>query len=285
MSAASSPIAPAVALIGYGEVGKIFARDFLAHGARGVAAYDILFEDGTAGAAMIAHARDAGVKAAATPAEATRGADVVVSAVTASAVLDVAREAAGYLVPGQMFLDINSASPATKRQAASLVTATGASYIECAVMAPVPGPGLGVPILAGGPDAARACALLNGCGMNMRAVATDYGRASAMKLSRSIIIKGLEALLIDCASAARAWDVENEVFASLTQSFPSIDFAALAEAMAARVREHGLRRAAEMREAAEMLADLGLDNSLARAVADAQQRGAAARPAHQPQEA
>lgn len=267
-------VRPIIALIGYGEVGKIFAREFRANGSPDIRIYDIKLDDAATREPMRAHAQAADVRIAGNAAEAANGADVVFSCVTANAALDVAREAAGYLKPDQLFLDINSASPGTKRQAASALLASGGHYVECAVMAPVPGPGLRVPILAGGPKAEHAARLLNSMGMNIRAVATDYGRASAMKLSRSIIIKGLEALLIDCANAARAWGIEEEVFGSLNQSFPALDFAALADQMAGRVREHGMRRAAEMREAAQMLEDLGLNGALASAIADAQARGA-----------
>lgn len=263
-----------IALIGYGEVGKIFAREFLARGVRAVSIYDIKLDEPATRDAMWTQAEAAGVCVARNASAAAQDADAVFSCVTASAAHDVAREAAGYLRSGQMFLDINSASPGTKKQAAAAVATSGADYIECAVMAPVPGPGLRVPILAGGARAEHAAQLFNALGMNIRAIATDYGRASAMKLSRSIIIKGLEALLIDCAAAARAWGVDHEVFASLNQSFPSLDFAALADQMAGRVHEHGIRRAAEMREAAQMLSDIGLNGALAEAVADAQERGA-----------
>jgi 3-hydroxyisobutyrate dehydrogenase-like beta-hydroxyacid dehydrogenase len=202
------------------------------------------------------------------------GAAVVISAVTADKVEEVAASAARGLAPGQIFVDVNSASPATKTRAARLVEATGAHYVEGAVMAPVKAPRLRVPILAGGPAAERAAALLNPLGMNIRPVSAEHGRASAMKLCRSIMIKGIEALIVDCAAASRASGVEEEVWGSLSVSFRSIDWPALAETMAGRVREHGVRRAAEMREAAQMLGDLGMDEGLCRAVADAQERGA-----------
>jgi 3-hydroxyisobutyrate dehydrogenase-like beta-hydroxyacid dehydrogenase len=112
--------------------------------------------------------------------------------------------------------------------------------------------------------------------MNIRPVSTQPGRASATKLCRSIMIKGIEALIIDCAVAASKWGVESEVFTSLAETFPATDFSLLAQTMAVRVRKHGIRRAAEMREAAGMLEDLGLDGALARAVADAQERAAGA---------
>lgn len=268
-----------LAFIGYGEVGKLFTRQLLARGGVEIAVYDILFDDGARGPAMIAAAQEAGLRIARTAAEAARSADLVFSAVTAAAAGEVAAHAATYLQPGQVFFDINSASPATKRTAAAKVAPSGAHYVEGAVMAAVAVPGIRVPILAGGPQAVSVGPRLNGLGMNVRAVSAEPGRASAMKLCRSIVIKGLEVLMVDCAAAARKWGVDDEVFASLHETFPSIDFAEMAGYMAERVGSHGLRRAAEMREAAMMLEDLGLDPRLAAAIADSQERGALAKAA------
>lgn len=265
-----------LALIGYGEVGKTFARAFLKREGVQVVAYDILFDDPAVGAGRLAEARADGVVAARDAATASAGARVVISAVTATASPSVAAEAASYLKPDQIFFDINSASPATKARSARRVEAAGARFVEGAVMAAVSGPGLRVPILAGGPAAAAAAEILNRLGMNVTPVTVEFGRASAMKLCRSIMIKGLEALIIDCAGAARRWDVEKEVYGSLSETFPSIDWPALAVAMAERVAKHGIRRAAEMREAAEMLGDLGDDPALCRAIADRHERFAIA---------
>jgi 3-hydroxyisobutyrate dehydrogenase-like beta-hydroxyacid dehydrogenase len=259
-----------IAFVGYGEVGQTFARQFLARGDVEMAAYDILFDAGP----FADRAKQAGITAARNAAEAARDADVVVSAVTADAVLDVAREAQSYLKPGQFFFDINSASPNTKTRAAEIVNRTGAHYIEGAVMAAVLAPGITVPILAGGPAAADLAGRMNAIGMNIRAVATEYGRASAMKLCRSIVMKGLEVMTVECGRAAAFFDVADEVFGSLEATYPGMGWAALAENSVERVSNHGLRRAAEMREAAEMIADMGLDPALARAIADAQERGA-----------
>jgi 3-hydroxyisobutyrate dehydrogenase-like beta-hydroxyacid dehydrogenase len=265
-----------LALIGYGEVGQIFAQEFRARGVNDIAVYDIVFDLASIGRERTKRALEAGVRPASGAADAARGADVVISAVTADAAATVAMQAAEYLRPGQIFFDINSASPGTKRASARHVEATAAHFVEGAVMAPVPGRGIHVPILAGGAHAETAAEMLNALGMNVRPVSTEPGRASAMKLCRSIMIKGIEALIIDCTVAASQWKVESEVFDSLAETFPAIDFRALAQTMADRVRKHGIRRAAEMREAASMLEDLGLDGSLERAVANAHERGAAA---------
>ena len=270
-----------IALIGFGEVGTIFATGLSAHKHIVLSAYDLKFDQPQWRDVMGAKAAASGTRLCASAQEAAQNADLIISAVTADQVEAVAQEAMRYLKRDQMFFDINSASPSTKKKAALMINPLGAHYVEGAVMAPVPGPGLRVPILAGGVAADALCAILNPLGMNIEAVTTEPGRASAMKLCRSIMIKGIEALIIDCADAAEKWDVQKEVFASLTASFPTIDFAALSKAMAARVHQHGVRRAAEMREAAIMLEDLGLSADLARAVADAQERGART-PSHPP---
>ncbi|MGL4638104.1 MAG: NAD(P)-binding domain-containing protein [Beijerinckiaceae bacterium] len=261
----------AIGFIGFGEVGQTFARDFLKRDDVSVAAYDMLFET-AAGEKLGAKAAEIGVQAKVSAAEAIGNARIVVSAVTASEAERVAESAAAFLKPGQIFLDVNSAAPTTKQRAAKFVEAAGAHYIECAVMAPVLKPGLSVPILVGGPHAEEAALLMNNLGMNLSAVAKEYGRASAMKLCRSIMIKGLEALTVECAAASEAQDVKDYVFGSLAETFPSIDWYALSENMRERVATHGLRRAAEMREAGEMLAAIGMNPELALAVANTQQR-------------
>jgi 3-hydroxyisobutyrate dehydrogenase-like beta-hydroxyacid dehydrogenase len=264
----------AIAFLGFGEVGQRFARDLVATGRVDVSAFD----PRVAEPVLVSAAGECGVRLAASTAAAAKGARVVFSAVTADKAEQVARDAADALTEGQFFVDLNSASPNTKSRAAEAVNARGARYVEAAVMGAVKGPGITVETLAGGPHARDAAALLNPLGMKIDPVAEIYGRASAMKLCRSIMIKGIEALTLDCAAASRHWGVEVEVFRSLARNFPGTDWAATMELMGGRVAQHGVRRAAEMREAGDMLRELGRDPSLALSVADAQARGAARRP-------
>ncbi len=261
-----------IAIIGFGEVGRIFAHDLSRNGAR-VAAYDLTF-DGQDGIGRRQAAHGTGVRAGRNAADACSGAHLVISAVTADAAESVARDAASFLRPGQIYLDINSAAPSTKRRSADAMAPSGACFVEGAVMASVPGPRIAVPILGGGREARRAADLLNPLGMSITPVSDEVGRASATKLCRSIMIKGIEALILDCAAAAERWGVSDDVFASLGATFPSIDWAKLAVDMAKRVQDHGIRRAAEMREAAQMLTEIGRDPVLSLAVADRQEAGA-----------
>lgn len=263
-----------LAFIGFGEVGQTFARGLLGQDRVRLAAYDLLFDRPEKRGELIARAETLGVRVAADAADASRGARIVVSAVTAAAAGEVAEAAARYLEPGQIFFDINSASPGTKKMAAGAVEAAGAQFVEGAVMAAVAGPGLKVPILTGGTAAGTAASILNPLGMNLTPVAIEIGRASATKLARSIVMKGIEAALVQSAAAARRWDVEAEVIASLQTTHPGIDWKKQVANAGERVARHGIRRAEEMREAGAMLADLDLDPGLCLAIAAVQERGA-----------
>lgn len=263
-----------IAFIGYGEVGQLFARQLIADAKASVTAYDIKLAGPESALPLREQASRDGVRLARSAAEAAEGVELVFSAVTASAAEDVAREAAAYLRPGQILFDINSASPDTKARCAATLAGSGLDYVEGAVMAPVAEPGIKVTILTGGTRAVPLSERLNAFGMNLRPVAETIGRASATKLCRSIMIKGLEALIIDSTRASHHWGVSDDVFASLAETFPSIDWPRLAVTMDARVARHGIRRAAEMREAASMLAEMGMSPDLSEAIADAHERRA-----------
>jgi 3-hydroxyisobutyrate dehydrogenase-like beta-hydroxyacid dehydrogenase len=263
-----------LAFIGFGEVGQTFAKELAGKGGITIAAYDLKFDNAQLKGDMIGRAEALGVRVAVDAADAARDAEVIISAVTAAAAGEVAAGAAHYLKSGQIFLDVNSASPNTKRTASERVAAAGADYVEGAVMAAVAGPGLKVHILAGGAAAKSAAGLLNPLGMNLTPVATEIGRASATKLSRSIVIKGMEAILVQCAAAARAWGVEADVVASLKATYPGIDWPQQIDYAAERVATHGIRRAQEMREAAAMVAELGLDPALCEGIAAVEEQGA-----------
>lgn len=264
----------AIAFIGFGEVGQLFSRQLREETGAAVSAFDLKLADMAAREPLVRAAEASGVRLASSAREAADGASVVFSAVTASAAEDVARDAATWLRDDQVLVDLNSASPETKRRCAQALEEKGLAYVEAAVMAPVAQPGIRVPILTGGARAVDISERLNDLGFRTRAVSDTIGRASATKLCRSIVIKGLEALMIDCARASHHWGVQEDVFASLGQTFPSVDFAALAQVMDQRVARHGVRRAAEMREAADMLADMGRAPELARAIADSHERRA-----------
>jgi 3-hydroxyisobutyrate dehydrogenase-like beta-hydroxyacid dehydrogenase len=256
-----------IAMIGFGEAGSILGEDLVKAGCE-VTAYDILFDTERTRAPMLTRAARMGVKTAASLAEATAGADLIVSAVTANASPDVATLAGKTLLAGQTFFDINSCAPATKKGNRDAVEGNGAHYVEAAVMAPVPPQRLKVPMLLGGRTAAALSPVLNGLGMKTTAIAEEIGIASAVKMCRSIVIKGLEALALESVLAARRFGAEDQVFASLEGTFPGMGWQqGLPDYLVSRIAEHGRRRAAEMREVAKTLRDVGVEPTMASATA------------------
>lgn len=261
-----------IGLIGYGEVGKTFALGLKDKpGVRTVGAWDLKFIDPAQQAGEQAHAAGAGVAAHPSMGALCQASTLVISAVTASNTLGVAQEAAPRLRPGTVFLDLNSASPGTKQQCAALVEAAGAHYVEAGVMTSVPPYGIRVPMLLGGERAAELAEALSAWGLDTKAVSERLGVASAIKMSRSVMIKGLEALVIESYTTARAYGVEDHVLPTLQETFPSIDWSRQGAYFFSRVVQHGQRRAEEMREAANTVHEAGFAPTMSSAIADKQQ--------------
>ena len=261
-----------IGLIGYGEAGKIFSAGLKGKsGVSAVSAWDVKFADPATKAAELAHAENAGVMAESSARALCEASDLVISAVTASNTLAVAGEAAQSIRPGSIFLDLNSASPGTKRQCAALIDAAGAHYVEAGVMTSVPPYGIKTPMLLGGARAVELALVLTGWGMDAKAVSDRLGVASAIKMCRSIMIKGLEALVIESYTTARAYGVEDQVLPTLQETFPGIDWSAQGAYFFSRVAQHGQRRAEEMREAANTVREAGFEPYMASAIAAKQQ--------------
>ncbi len=259
-----------VGLIGYGEVGRIFCAG-LRPQLDAVAAWDLNFVDPVVRQAQRAYAGDAGVQACGSMAELCARAELLISAVTASNTLAVAEQCAQSLQPGSWFLDLNSASPATKQQAAACIEAAGGRYVEAGVMTSVPPYGIRVPMLLGGPAAAGLAPVLHGWGMDARVVSDRLGVASAIKMCRSVMIKGLEALVIESYTTARAYGVEAHMIATLQETFPGIDWPKVGGYFFSRVVQHGKRRAEEMRESANTVREAGFEPLMTAAIAEKQQ--------------
>jgi 3-hydroxyisobutyrate dehydrogenase-like beta-hydroxyacid dehydrogenase len=257
-----------IAWIGFGEAAAAFAPGPGAGASRG---YDRLTDEPATRAAKLADFARAGVVAADGPAAAVAGAGLVLSLVTADQALVAARAAAPHLDAGALWLDMNSVSPATKRSAAAAIVAGRGRYVDVAVMAPALPARRAVPLLVAGPDAEEAAAALRAIGFGQVAtIAGGVGAASAVKMIRSVMVKGLEALSAECVLAAEAAGVRDAVIASLDASWPGADWAARFDYNLDRMLVHGRRRAAEMAEVAATLDALGTGAAMARATAERQ---------------
>jgi 3-hydroxyisobutyrate dehydrogenase-like beta-hydroxyacid dehydrogenase len=245
-----------IALIGYGEVGRILAEDLRAQGVA-VSAYDVKLGSDH-GQPLREHAAAHDVVIASAHAAAVHGVDLVVCAVTASQTVAAAQAVAPGLKRGAFFVDFNSASPGAKCRAAEIVNAAGGRYVEGAVMTSVPPYRIAVPLLLGGPDASALQPMLAQLGFAAKVASDKLGVASATKMCRSVMIKGLEAMVIESFTTARHYGVEDAVIASLQETFPGIDWEKQGAYFFQRVIEHGRRRSEEMREVAVTVREAGL---------------------------
>lgn len=244
-------MAQELALIGFGEAGETFAR------AGGWAGDSAVWDRLDARRAVAA---EAGLRAPGSPAEALAGAPLVLSLVTADQALAAARDYAPLLAAGALWCDMNSVAPSTKRAAAAAIAAAGGRYVDVAVLAPVNPARLSVPLLLAGEAASDAEQALRLAGFtNVRGVGAEIGRASAIKMIRSVMVKGIEALTAEMMLAAEAAGVTDEVLASLDASDKAQPWASRAAYNVERMVTHGLRRAAEMEESARTLAELGVE--------------------------
>jgi 3-hydroxyisobutyrate dehydrogenase-like beta-hydroxyacid dehydrogenase len=252
------------AIIGLGEVGAIFARDLREAGAGKIIGYDVA-EAARLRAEAIGH-----VELCASAHEAAAKAQMVFVAVTAGSVIEAVTSLAGGLAHGPYVVDVNSVSPGTKREAARIVEGLGGRYVEAAVMTSVAGRGLRSPMLVGGPEARSWIAAMEPFAMRLELFGEEIGGASSVKMCRSIMIKGLEALTTECMLAARSYGVERQVLASLADTLAHPDWPGLARYVISRALIHGRRRSEEMREAARTVEEAGFAPIMSEAIADKQ---------------
>ncbi len=269
-----------IGFLGFGEVGQRFAADLrAAHAHMHLAAFDLLLHQAAAGDGMRRHAAAHRVSLAADADALAADSTLLFSAVTADQTLDAARSLAARPLRGAWVVDANSAAPATKIECAKLVDAAGGRYVEAAVMTSVPPHGIRVPMLLGGGHAAEAERVLRQLGFVADTVSPELGIASAIKLCRSVIIKGLESLVVESFSAARSLGVERQVLASLKETYPQFDWEKQGDYLFSRVIQHGKRRAEEMRASAQMIDATGVGGVMAAAAAQRQGGVAAGRAA------
>lgn len=260
-----------ICLIGFGEVGQTLASDLAARNIA-LSGWDIQFADAASGPSKAAGA----VRKGANASDAAAGATLIVSAVTAAQTLNAAESVAGAIERDAWYLDLNSSSPGEKTAAAKILDDAGGRYVEASVMSPIGPRRIASPILLGGPHAEGFLPLARSLGFAGAGVfSTEYGKASAAKMCRSIVVKGVEALLTESLLSARHYGVEETVIASLSDLFPGPDWGALSKYMISRALEHGARRAEEMREVAKTVEEAGLSPLMSSACAERQDRSAA----------
>ena len=265
----------AIAFIGFGEAAAAFVQGWrdAATGNGAASAFDVKTQ---AEAAAVRTAKwddyaRRGITGHETPDGALAGAGLVFSLVTADQAFAAADSAASVITAGALYLDGNSCAPDTKRRSAAIIEAAGGRYVDMAVMAPVHPKLHRTPVLLSGPHAAQAQAALAALDMTADIAEGDVGTAWSIKMIHSIMVKGMEAVDLECFLAARKAGVDEPVIASLEATYPDFDWRGRGAYMMERVTTHGVRRAAEMRESRQTLKDLGLSGAMTAGTVDWQQ--------------
>jgi 3-hydroxyisobutyrate dehydrogenase-like beta-hydroxyacid dehydrogenase len=246
-----------IGFVGFGEAAFHIAKGLK----QSATAFDINVTD-----QVRQRAQDTGTRLVDSNRELVESSEIIMSAVTADQALTAAQQNAPFLTPRQIYADLNSVSPGTKQSIARVIEASGAHFAEIAVMAPVPPYLHKVPMLAGGEGAPAFVEKLAPFGISAEIVSREVGTAAATKMFRSIIVKGMEALITECVLGATPYNADERVFASLAETFPGMDWKKLANYMVGRVVEHGERRAREMEEVAATLREIDVEPIMAEAI-------------------
>jgi 3-hydroxyisobutyrate dehydrogenase-like beta-hydroxyacid dehydrogenase len=246
---------PAVGVIGLGEAGSAIAAGLREDGTATVRGFDTRSHEPR----MAARLADADISVVDDLAGLTEGADVVLALTTASSARSVAEAVRPHLGAGQVYADLNSGSPQLKRDVAEIVAPSGCLFVDGAVMSAVPPLRHRVPILLSGPGAQTLLSALDRTGMHLTVVGDEPGTASAVKMFRSLLVKGLEAVLVEFAVGADHYGVTDRVLASMDGTLPMERWSDLATYLVGRSYEHGKRRAQELREVQTTLEEIGLE--------------------------
>lgn len=261
-----------IGFVGFGEAGFTIGNGLRSAGLDRLLAYDINTTTPRLGEAIRGRADKSGAALVATSSDLAAASDVILSTVTSNAALDAARQTAPFLRPHHLYADLNSVSPALKRKVAAVVEGSGARFVEVAVMAPLAPYGHRAPMLIGGPSADAFVETMAPFGMRLEILhAAPVGSAAAVKMCRSIVVKGLEALLCECVLGASRYAADEHVFRSLDESVPGVNWKKLADYMVGRVVVHGERRAREMEDVAETLRAIDVEPIMSDAAARRQQ--------------
>jgi 3-hydroxyisobutyrate dehydrogenase-like beta-hydroxyacid dehydrogenase len=254
-----------IGFIGFGEAGFHLAKGLRSAGATKIVAYDIHTHTPGRGEKIQQRAQESNVPLLASSAELAAASDILLSTVTANRAAEAAAQTAPFLTAQHIYADLNSVSPALKQSIGQMIETQGARFVEVAIMSPVPPYGHRAPMFLGGLHAPALVEWLAPFGMQLEVISEQIGAAAATKMCRSIIVKGLEALLLECVLGAVPYGADERVFATLDETFPGMNWQKLASYMIGRVVEHGERRARELEEVAATLRALGIDPIMAEA--------------------
>lgn len=247
-----------IGFIGYGEAAFNISLGLKGEGVSGIRATDAMMNHEVMGKQVRSRAEQAEVELCSSACEIAQWADVLFAAVPSSFTMDVCREVSGCLRPGQLYVDVSASTPGTKEAIWEEIKATGVLFVDAAMLGSLPKDKHQVPITASGNGAARFHELMTPYGMKITLAGERAGAASAIKLVRSIYMKGIASLMISMLQAADAYGVADEVVASVGKSMDNIPFTSHLDRLVTGTALHCTRRAAELKGSIAMQEEAGL---------------------------
>ena len=250
-------------IIGSGQVGLCWAEALTTN-----AAQTVSLSDPQPPAAAVSWSERSGVPIRPDVSTWIADQDVVLVCVPGSVLPFVIDPLVQHLSPGATIVDMTTAAAQAKREAAAKAAAAGLDYVDIAITGAVALSGVRTPLLYAGPHIPAVQELLASAGAPVRVLPDSApGDAVTVKLLRSVIMKGLEALAIEALPAARTYGVLDQLYAVLGDVDQS-PFTDLLKSMVATHPAHAVRRHAEVLEAAAQLERADHSAELTRNVAE-----------------
>jgi len=241
-----------IGFIGFGEVGRALSQRMKEMGGE-IIAYD-KFAD-----RVEKKAEDLRIPLMKRMEELVRSCTLILSTLWPDTALEAAKEAAPFLNPGKIYCDLNSISPETTEEIQRVISSSGADFVKIGIMAGIIDRGFAVPMLAGGTKAKEVEEVLSSLGLTIRAIGSDPKHPAAMKILRSVCLKGLVALAYEMLKGAEKYGVSDQILESASEVMSKASFKDTINNWLASMPIHARRRAKEMEEAIETLENAGID--------------------------
>ena len=248
--------------IGFGEAGYYLSSEFKEGEVEGYAFDTAAFTDDPRAEGVRRRAAENHITLVQSLEELAAACEIVVCLTSAASALPIAKSIAPFMRANTVYADLNSASPKTKEQIAEAFRCSKGTFIEAAIMNAVPAKKTKVPILICGEGCEQVAARLNVTGMNVTALSgAKLGTASATKMLKSVLSKGVIALFTEAALVTEKYDLTETVFQSLWNTMNMMTYEKFCHYMVTQAAYHSERLGKEMGEVLATLDDLD-ENSI-----------------------
>ncbi|VVM32955.1 DUF1932 domain-containing protein [Terribacillus sp. AE2B 122] len=248
--------------VGFGEAAYEMALGLHSEGIDKFYAFDALLDEPSLSERIRERASEANVELVGSANEVLDLCTIVIAAVPANKTLEVARSLTDSFEENLVYVDVSAATPEVKKQVASVVEGKGSLFVDAAMLGPLPVYKHKVPISASGSGTDLFIENLANYGMQITKISDNPGDASALKLIRSIYMKGVVGLMVEFLEAAKTYGVEEPAIRSIDETMNAKTFVETMNRLVTGSALHAKRRAVELSGSIEMLQGSNLDASI-----------------------